>query len=370
MRSPPYGHLLRWQRRGDWWAVALTQTAVYNVFHHNYTLQLACHLQADASPCWYPETETITDAEAHNFATSSHPGLWLDQATGRLYLFVNREGDETVGVACIDTTEAAIDENPFCGFTPLSGAGEAAYEGISAPALVGSRWYAFNYVSGAKITGSKNKLLCFDVNTLSGCPGQPFAVSSDTRDVEGGYPTPAVTAIGSKVIVPLQFQFEQQLACFDGNTQSACSGSWPVDVPEGIVYNSQAGPAFPLLSGSGTINGLCLPTGGDPCFDLIGSPVATPAGLAEAVPPTSEWNGPALRKGTRVYVPNGGYNEVNCYDYALSEGCAGFPMSFENLYLLYTVNPDPERPRCLWVNSDSGAWQIQTFDAYTGGTCE
>ena len=33
---------------GDGWAVALSSTSVYNVFHHQGTLQVACHLQSDA----------------------------------------------------------------------------------------------------------------------------------------------------------------------------------------------------------------------------------------------------------------------------------------------------------------------------------
>jgi len=48
---------------------------------------------------------------------------------------------------------------------------------------------------------------------------------------------------------------------------------------------------------------------------------------------------------------------------------AGFPRSFPGLSLLYTVNPDPQRPTCVWVNADSGSAQIQNFDAYTGGAC-
>ena len=47
----------------------------------------------------------------------------------------------------------------------------------------------------------------------------------------------------------------------------------------------------------------------------------------------------------------------------------GFPKAFSNLGLLYTVNPDPQRPSCIWVNSDDGTQQIQNFDAYTGGPC-
>src|SRR5947209_19714673 len=36
---------------GDGWAVALSATKVYNVFHHSGELTVECHLQSDASVC-------------------------------------------------------------------------------------------------------------------------------------------------------------------------------------------------------------------------------------------------------------------------------------------------------------------------------
>ena len=50
---------------GDGWGLALTQSAVYNVFHHDGLLQVACHFQADASPCWETDPKTITDVEGN-----------------------------------------------------------------------------------------------------------------------------------------------------------------------------------------------------------------------------------------------------------------------------------------------------------------
>lgn len=353
---------------GDGWAIALTQEAVYNVFHHSETLQLACHLQADASPCWSPET--ITDDEGHGFATSGQPGLWMDQASGRLYVFGTRTSDRTAGVVCIDTTRAAVNPDPFCGFTALTGSGEAVsgISGVSDPAKVGSRWYAFNYVPGTGVTGSENKLLCFDLNKLSACNGQPLAVAAPSgNDLDAVYPPPAVVAIGSKIIVPLRFEGGERLSCLDGNTQSACEGVWPVPI---VGYGSQYGAAYPLLAGGGNINGFCLPTGIDPCYSLDGASVDTPHGMPEAISASSGWNGPSLVRGTRVYVPNGNFGQVDCFDYSMSSSCQAFPLFLENLALLYTVNPDPERPNCIWANSDSGAWQIQNFDANTGNGCE
>jgi hypothetical protein len=357
------------QGGGDGWALALSPTEVFNVFHHSSTLTVACHLQSDATPCWSPET--ITDGSGNEFATSGHPGLWLDQNTGKLYVYGTRTADLTGGVVCIDTTLAATNPNPFCGFTALTPAGGAAavgISGISGPALVGSHWYAFNYFSGVAAGASKDQLLCFDTSTLAACAGQPFDLNIGSATVSAGsFPPPAVAAIGSQVIVPVTVGSTDELACFNDSTQAVCSGTWPSAL--GFNYDSGSGAPFPLLSSTGAILGLCLPTGTDQCFGLDGVSVPTPAGMTGAIPVTSGWNGPAFLLGPRVYVPNGNLDEVDCYDASTTTSCAGFPLALKNLGLLYTVNPDPQRPTCIWVNSDDGGQQIQNFDAFTGQAC-
>ncbi len=354
---------------GDGWAVAMTPTAVYNVFHHAGTLQVACHLQTDASPCWAPET--VTDANGNDFATSSQPGLWLDQASGHLYVFATRTNDQTAGVVCIDTAQAAATPpKPFCGFTALTGAGEASpgTSGISDPVVVGTRWYAFNYVDGAPVTGAENKLLCFDLTTFAACAGQPYAVSVGSGTLTNQtFPAPATAAIAGQVIVPVTVGGTEELACYDATAGGNCSGSWPVKLD--FSYASNYGAPFPLLSASGTVTGLCLPSPNTPCFSLAGAPVAAPAGLATVITPTDGWNGPAFVLGPRVYVPDGNTDHVLCYDYSTSAACANFPKSLSNLSFLYTVNPDPQRPTCIWVNADGGSGQIQNFDAFTGSGC-
>ena len=48
---------------GDGWGVALSSTKLYNVFHHLTSLNVECHVQADASVCpGYPKT--VTDGSA------------------------------------------------------------------------------------------------------------------------------------------------------------------------------------------------------------------------------------------------------------------------------------------------------------------
>jgi hypothetical protein len=376
---------------GDGWAVALSSSAVYNVFHHNSQLQVACHLQSDASPCWGAgnDSKTITDGSGNDFSTSGQPGLWLDQNTGKLYVYATRASDNTGGVVCVDTTQpaSALGSALFCGFTQLTGVGEAtgggSTSGISAPALVGTRWYAFNFVSGqapgAGTTGTENKLMCFDVTTFKPCGGQPYALSlADSGTVSASsFPAPEVAAIGNQVIVPITFGSTEQLACFNGTTQTGCGGSWPAQLS--FSYDSSAGAPFPLLSSSGALAGLCLPidqgNGTDPCFTLSGAATTTPTGLTGVIGSTSGWNGPAFTLGPRVYVPDGNKDQVDCFDYSTNASCPNFPKTFldsqgsSTLDLLYTVNADPQRPTCIWVNSDNGSGQIQNFDAFTGGAC-
>ncbi len=361
---------------GDGWAVALSETAVYNIFHHQPTMQLACHYQSNAEPCFSPETITETGTGA-NFATSGQPGLHLDQHTGKLYVYATRATDGTAGVVCIDTTLAPTNPDPFCGFTELTAKGDApligGISGASAPMLIGRHWYAFSFVDGVGQEGTKNELLCFDVSTDQSCSGQPFAVSLGAGTVsDGGFPSPATAAIGSKVIIPLDIGGTDRLACFDDTTQSSCGGSWPVALPS-VNYASDNGAPFPLLDATGKLTGLCLPTGTDQCFNLEGEAAATPAGMSSVIEASSPWNGPALVLGPRVYVPNGNYGgdvgDVECFDYSTGASCTGYPKTFTGLGYLYTVNQDPQRPTCIWVNSDDGEHQIQDFDAYTGQAC-
>lgn len=371
---PPASHFAG-SGGGDGWAVALSSTAAYNVFHHSQTLQLACHLQSTSAPCFSPET--ITDAKSHNFSTSGQPGMYLDQRTGYLYVYATRTSDDTAGVVCINTTIATAVKDPYCGFTPLTPVGGAPLtpgdiSGTSDPMLVGTRWYAFNFVNGVGRSGAENELLCFSVSRDEACSGQPYALSLGTGTVtDPGFPSPATAVIAGKIIVPMEIEGADRLACFDTATEGNCGGSWPTTL-SGSGYAGHRGAPFPLMNQSGEVTGLCIPTGADECLNLKGEEVATPTAMSTVVEASSPWNGPAFVLGPRVYLPNaegeaGG--QVECFDYATEASCPGFPKTFEGLGSLYTVNADPQRPTCIWVNSDHGEHQIQNFDAYTGQAC-
>jgi hypothetical protein len=359
---------------GDGWALAFTSTAVYNVFHHNATMSVACHLQTDASPCW-SAPKVITDLSGNNFTAAGQPGLWMDQNTGYMYMYTTRTPDLTAGVVCVDTTQPASNLDPFCGFTPLTAVGAAplgsgGYSMASAPQVVGTNWYSFNAVNGSP-SGDGDKMMCFSLTTFSACPSQPFAVNlgSSVSVADPYYPSPPIVAFGTKIVVPAQLATTAVLACYDASTGGSCTGSWPVDITS-LGYVGSQGAAFPVLNNTGTPTSFCLPQDALPCFGFDGSSIATPAGLSTAIPSgNSNWNGTAVTLGARVYVPNGNTNSVDCFDYTAGTTCTGYPKVISNLSLLYTVNPDPQRPSCIWVNADNGSAQIQNFDAYTGGAC-
>lgn len=350
---------------GDGWAVALTQDAVYNVFHHSSSLRVACHWQTDATPCWSPKT--ITDASGGSFATSNHPGLWMDQASERLYVFATQSATGVGGVVCVDTSHEG--SNPYCGFTPLSLLLSSSASALGSPVLIGSRWYAFNYVPGRAMNdGSANSLLCFDIDLLEPCTSQPYPVTVPLPGtVSTGSVSPVPAAIGDRIIIPMRVGSIDLLACYSANGDGTCDGSWPRPITSRYVGNN--GAPFPLLDASGSTIGVCLPTSGVPCFDLSGTAVDSPPNISEVVTPSSPYSGPAVVIGPRVYVPNGNRDLVHCYNFHAKTGCTNFPRSFNNLGYLYTVNDDPRRPTCIWVNADNGSGQIQNFDAYTGGTC-
>jgi outer membrane protein OmpA-like peptidoglycan-associated protein len=372
---------------GDGWGLAFTPTEVFNVFHHQPTLQVECHVEATAAQCssnTFPVTITDDSADqfaTDNFATSAQPAVWIDQTTGDLYVYATATGSAgngTAGVVCVDTSSTAAD--PFCGFTPLSAVGDAptTFGGISAVSaglVVGNDFYAFNYVSSTSADfppaglGTTNTMMCFNLTTFGPCSAQPYAVDYGAgNDVDGGFPVPAVSTVGSDIIVPVTTDSSgPQLTCFDTTTDATCTGAWPIPDPEGSVTPN--GAALPVLDASGNPIGFCLRTD-VVCFDVTGASIPAPAGMSAMPDLTgngSGWIGNPVVLGDRVIFA--WVSGADCYDYATGAECANYPIALPNYLFGYTMNLDPNRPGCIWGNADSGSGQIQNFDAYSTGAC-
>lgn len=359
---------------GDGWDIALTPDSVYNVFHHQGAVNVACHRQADASPCW--PTKTITQGSA-GFSSMAQSGTYLDQATKKLYIVGRRNTDATAGIICFDTVVAEGAGDPFCGFTELTPPGDANLAGQSDMLQVGRRLYVLNPQNTTGDAGARNRMLCFDVPTAAPCAGQPYSAGITGQVSAGQFPAPAATLIGGRIYFPLRVDGAARVHCFDPATDAPCAAGWPQPAPG--ISPEDVGSALPLLSASGAPTGFCLAEGpASRCFRLDGTALdlATdlPADLVAALPTTSGWNGPAVVIGPRVYYASnenssGSGDRIDCWDFLSAAACAGFPKVPQNANYIYTVNPDPQRPDCIWLNADGGQAQIQNFDAFSGGAC-
>ena len=353
---------------GDGWAVALTSSAVYNVFHHSG----ACRSPATSRPTrrLAGSPERIIDDNENGFATSGQPGLWLDQ--GAVTSTSSRRGRPTRRRCRLHRhDEGGNDPDPFCGYTALTGAGDApSNSGISASER-GSRRLALVRLQlrpGAGRSGPRTSC-----SALTSPPSRP-ARASPSRSIGGeryrrktSPSAPAVAAIGARSSSRQRSAAPNGWPASTEHTELACAGSWPVTPAEG--YASRYGAAFPLLNSSGAITGLCLPTGRTRATASPGRPWPLQPGWTRAIPATSGWNGASLTWG-RASTSRTATRPGRLLRLADGASMRQLPEVLADLSLLYTVNPDPQRPRCIWVNSDGGGGQIQNFDAYTGGHCE
>src|SRR4051812_46778254 len=263
------------QGGGDGWGITLRGDAgaghpaeVFNIFHHDSLLQVACHKQSNASDCYVAKS---LDQQNLFFSGAGHSGAYLDPATSKLYAYtagrsvVQGTDVYTAGVVCFDTLAADNGADPYCGFTPLSAAGDADhstyYTLVSNPVQVGSRLFAFNFVTGAGVSGTKNTLLCFDLTTFAACSGQPFTVNLGLGESAASVtpPGPPIATDGTRIFVPINGN-GSHIGCLDltNSVPATCAGSWPVADTSGLT--GSAGPPVPMLTPSGQPNGICLPS--------------------------------------------------------------------------------------------------------------
>jgi hypothetical protein len=377
--SPPSGSFAG-ATSGDGWDISFYRDRVFNVFHHGQQFLIDCHLQSDGSHCdtvegispW-PKTVSSPDPVSE-FTSPAHASGWMDTNSGRFYGWASRIADGTGGVVCVDLTTP--ENNPFCGFTALTDAGantETDTTVFGGRATVGTEMYAYDVSIG--------KVLCLSTATFAACAGQPYDLPiGGISPMQGGWTDNSTVAAGGKVFVHVDDENATGgvFTCFDPQTKATCAGSWPQlvsDAYPGAV--SEVGAAFPYLSTTGTVLGACLPYDGvDPCWDLTGAPITTPAAMISALGNTDMWNDGAVL-GTRVFVPTGEADGVNigvadavfCYDFATGASCPNFPIETGNTTYLYTVTPDPIRTGCMWINADgsgNGGTQIRTFDGFDG----
>jgi hypothetical protein len=387
---------------GDGWALGFTDTNVYNIFHHDL-LKIACRSKTTGVACSgngfsNAGTKSVSDG-SNQFYVSMGPPVHIDKIANRMYTMAVRAtaggATGTSGVVEIDLASTAA--NPFLAFYPLSGSGEGGYylasgntstSTLSNVTKIGTKWYVYNYKSGVanpSLPDSRNKLLCFDLATKSACSGQPYNVTTG-GGVQGRlWEPPSIAAIGNRIFINIYGTADtnslSEISCVDvSSTPTNCNG-WPIVPNTQFTPNTfTAVPAFPLLNSTGTPIGVCFPgSTANACTDFAGQTTPVAPALQGLINPFNvAWattRGEAYVDGTRILVPNalnqGGTSEVECYDFATNNLCAGFPKTFNvnELQSTYTLQTDPADPSCLWVMGHGGTKQIQNFDVQTGGSC-
>lgn len=396
---------------GDGWALAFTDTNVYNIFHHD-VLTVACRSKTTGVACsgdGYSAsgTKTVSDGSTR-LLVAMGPPLHIDKITNRLYTMALRQRDSTTGTSgVVEIDLASTSANPFVAFYPLSRDGEGACHSsngtcwtstLSNVTKIGTRWYVYNHVSGVanpSLPDSRNKLLCFDLATKSACSGQPYNVATSGGTPGRAYEPPTIAAIGNRIFINIYGSQNtnslSDISCVDVSSTPANCPGWPI-LPSTLFGRTfTAVPAFPLLNSAGTPIGVCFP--GNPtneCTDFTGARITDTAvvttALAElATPFNAAWGttrGEAIVDGTRIFVPNvenlAGDSQVECYDFAINSLCANFPQPGQSqpktflpseLQAVYTIQTDLADPSCLWVMGHHGTKQIQNFDSQTGGAC-
>ncbi len=410
--TPPSSNFTGTSGGGDGWGIATYNGRVYNVFHHQTYFGLMCHNQNNASACW-TTTDTGTTGTTNvlyktitvngqSYGTPAKVGLYVDQATGFLYVYAVQISNLQPGVICVNLNAPDTTTDPTCSgsggqppaWTPLAAAGQTGWStsnpftGTVSPMFYNGNLYAWNPVSGhtastggAGSTGAgDNTVLCYDIATQSACANEPYAVTVSTSPSAtntDASPAPPTTLVGSDLFIPTNWSTGGVLACVNLglSVPGNCAGSWPTS----ISLSSSNAMSAPSLDSSGNPTGICGLNSSSAwlCWGLDGSVQPTPTGLTSSVLTAWQWAGTPVVVGTRVFEISGpgGSNpgSVYCYDFATNAACTTstghFPVTMVNNNSTYTVTPDSQRPTCLWINGDNGSAQIQTIDALTGGSC-
>lgn len=335
---------------GDGYNAFFFEDQVYNIFHHNGSTYIMCHVKSTSQRCaGFSSPYTFS-----GYQTSMRSTGWVDSATGRLYAYGAKDGN--AWVVCLNV---ATSTPTSCGVTQMTTQGDVPDWTVLSEAVAGSRKL---YVTES---GSTPSLLCFDMATGSACSGSPVALTGSPKSsFEQSIYRPGY--FGNRIFAIT----DTRLYCFIPDTLALCSGAWPVTVSQWISGVKGMGIA-PHLDANGVVDGVCyFISNANPysCLDLTGAPSNTWKSPFILGVPTHPHIAMGVDTLGRFYYGTGQY-VIGCWDYNTNAACVGFGTngykSFpSSVGIVYGVTVDPENPACLWMNSDAG--YIYNFDAYSG----
>lgn len=334
--------------RGDGWDVTVTPKYILNVFHHDSSFRLECHIRATFDVC-----DSNAVYQVQGYYTSNVSGLTY--YNGKAYALVVNQSTNSAAMLCTNVSSL-----PFtnCGVVDLEPGVNDAQSSLSGQQKIGTKVYAADLAN--------NKILCFDLVANSACTEIPV-----TGLAHSNANSPAFTAvIGGRLYVTAN-----KLYCFDVTTNQLCAG-YPVgDFSNGGAVTN----AIPMIdtANNNAVSGACTFTVQLACYGLNGASATFPAGLSAMLntTATSFHAGDGYFEtnafiGSKVYWasnPNGNSwssGTATCYDWAIDAACAGFDSTVDVGASRYAFRLDPYNSNCVWANGDNGA--LAAFTASTG----
>jgi hypothetical protein len=224
---------------GDGYNVAFGNGIVLNMYHHDtVSAKIVCK-KLDGTDCATPlRTKT-------GYKTNHASSLYFDKSTDRVYGFVYRSSDGHYGVLCQDYSDVAAVVDCPTEFTSLS----TGFSGFNGHQGFGSSSRDDDVLWS--IDGYNATLMCFDMDTTGGdeCDGgnNGFDVGTGGFALSGFYHG-RVTAAEGKVF----FTIDDDMGCFDPDTQALCSSSTPIDIGSDAQSNVNRHAPVPVRLRIGT----------------------------------------------------------------------------------------------------------------------
>lgn len=327
--APPPASTVNFSGGGDGYEVLSFRGNVYVVNHHQGGNSIKCFDSVTGLVCpgWGGGKPILGFTSNQSIAA-------INRTTGELFYATMYQSK--FGYECFNVLTAT-----HCGFTPYSTSPSIlTFNAQMALGVVNDRLYS---LTNDGIVG------CMDVNTKTLClpPNSVRLPGVGYRGIRGG-----------AVYGTLMFAFDgNSLLCFNGATNTKCSGNWPVN---------SIWPVGPMVLTDSSQNFKAVCVGYGACFTATGTPY-TRSALEQGISTFNLGNDGYIRTLTykqRLFAIDTSML-IQCLDLSTGNICNGFPKNVG--YRPYTLTLDAERPDCLWTNSDSGA--AYAFDAMTGGRC-
>ena len=331
---------------GDGYDLTFGGDYVFNIFHHDTSLRIDCHVKATGDAC-FGGISTF-----QGFSTGNASQSYWDGSKRQLWAVVTNANDGQGGFACVDYSGST----PVLCETPFVALG-LVYDNqaLSTSTKIGTKVYVVNEFAWT--------LLCFDIATGAACTNNGFQLPSAGESWDYTRHGRASSAGDKKVY----WTTYGKMGCYNPATNALCGDAIDVDT------NARQYPLFPVRNAAGALLGMCwfetkqCINGSGALVDVL--PTALSSWMTNN--PLPEWNtlnaGQWAEQNNRIYLNDGpdgaATTDVFCFNYTTGDACAGFAGTNVGLFI-YSILSDPSVPNCLWTNGDAG--HINTFNGKTG----